>query len=83
MRGKLKSYALRCLLAADGEPMPEAAQIRAMQICAKPDRPSVAECQSVLRELEQGGWIIGIQDELTKEYSLMLTLKGKSRAQQL
>lgn len=83
MRAALKRYALAGLLAADGTPLPASVLVAHLQNSTRPHSAPVAECHSVLKELEAADWIAAAQDLLTQELSYTLTTKGQHKAQQL
>lgn len=83
MRARLKQFALLGLLACDGLPMPQSALVAYLQNSTRPKSAPVAECESVLGELEAQHWIAAVADELSGEKSWTLTEKGQHKAQQL
>lgn len=74
----------RCLLslAAFSEPMPEDALVAAMQVNMRP-RPTISDCDAVIRWLEKLKFIQGVTDEMTQSATWSLLEKGKHKAREL
>ena len=78
-RQSIKEALLKGLLRADDTPMPDAALVAVGLLCHP--TPPRSEVESVLREMEEAGFISG-SDGFTGR-SWTLTVKGKHQAQQL
>lgn len=77
----VKRFALKSILATGGVPMPGGALNDACRALA----PGMlhSDFLQVLRELEEGGFIVGAMDELDGTASWTLTTKGELKARQL
>ena len=83
MKTRLKRWLLVALRACDGVPMPECALLSAAKILSRPARPTDGDVLDALRDIEAGGYAVGLTDDLTEERSWMLTSKGLHKAREL
>jgi hypothetical protein len=79
---KLKRLILLALLRCDGVPMPEDSLVGAVQVMARPDRPTAADVGIALKDVESSGYVSGLSEDLVGT-SWTLTEKGKHKAAQL
>jgi hypothetical protein len=82
VKARLKKSILRVLLACDGVPMPETALVSATKVLARPASLTDGDVLEALLEVEAGGYVSGVTDELTAERSWTLTAKGHLRARE-
>jgi hypothetical protein len=82
MKQALKRFILITLNQCDGLPLPEAALISAVESLARPGRPTEADIQDALKDVESSGYVAGVSDDLTGR-SWTLTTTGTHKARQL
>jgi hypothetical protein len=82
MKRKIAQAILRTLLAADPEPMPEAAIHGAVIQLCRAEKPTCADFDTALQYCETEGWVCGVSDPLTGR-SWSLTESGRHKARQL
>ena len=82
MKTKIKRSLLAVLHACDGVPMPETALLAAVQLHARPERPSDSDIADALKDIEEQRYAAAVTDELTGERTWTLTPKGTHKARQ-
>jgi hypothetical protein len=78
----IKKFLLRAVLAADGQPIPDAALDTAAKDTMVP-RPLQSLIDQAKRELSDAGFLHGTPDELDGSVNWTLTMKGKATAEKL
>jgi len=82
MEREIKSFILRALLAAKGDPMQDETLRAAVRNAFAPVVITVGDLKQFITECESAGWIAGTKDDLLG-LVWALTPKGKIKAQQL
>lgn len=76
----MKRRILRIIQRLNGAPLPESVLIDSVQIVTHP-RPTIAEVQTAIRQLEEDGYITGVCEHLDPEKRLWsLTPRGEIEA---
>lgn len=81
MKGKIKRFALRCLLRMDGTPMPEPSLVDSIRLVMP--EITLSDITVALAEMESDHLATVHRDDLTETRSWLLTDRGTHKAKQL